>query len=111
MAKTSKRELWGRRLAAYERSGLSRRAWCVARGVNVHTLDYWRYRLRPTKAARSRSKALVPIVVKDVAAARSRSIASPAAIEIALPSGVRVQAPTSTDARWLAGLVRELGAC
>jgi hypothetical protein len=35
--------MWARRLAACERSGLSRRAWCAAQGVNVHTLDYWRY--------------------------------------------------------------------
>jgi len=106
---TSKRELWARRLAACERSGMSRRAWCAAQGVSVHTLDYWRYRLRPSKAARSSSKALVPIVVKDTAAARS--IASTPAIEIALPSGVQVRAPASTDVRWLAVLVRELRAC
>lgn len=106
MAKSSKSEVWARRLAACERSGLSRRAWCERAGVNVHTLDYWRYRLRPgpAKSARSRSKALVPILVRDTSTAMT-------GIEVELSSGVRIRASTSTDVRWLASLVRELGAC
>jgi hypothetical protein len=79
--------------------------------VNVHTLDYWRYRLggRPArKAARSKSKTLVPIVVKE---RRGVALTSPATVEIALASGVQVRAPTSTDAHWLANLVRGLGGC
>lgn len=115
MTSTKKRELWARRVAAWERSGLSRRAWCERHGVNVHTLDYWRYRLRQRAArpvvARSRSKALVPIVVKEAAPLPTAAALGAVPVEIALPSGVQVRVPASTDPRWLASLVRELGAC
>lgn len=108
MAKADKRQMWARRIAACERSGMSRRAWCAAQGVNVHTLAYWRYRLRqPAVAAarKARSKALVPIMVK------APSNAAAAMIEIALTSGVTLRAPVSAEAAWLAQVVRELARC
>ena len=109
MGKTDKRRLWARRIAAWERSGLGRRAWCASHGVNVHTLDYWRYRLRRvvTVAAKrkARSNALVPIMVKVPLNAAA------AMIEIALTSGVTLRAPVSTEATWLAQVVRELSRC
>ena len=54
---SSKRQMWERRIAAWQRSGLSRGVWCAAHDVNVHTLDYWRYRLRDAGAARGKVKA------------------------------------------------------
>lgn len=113
MAKVNKREMWTRRIAACERSGKSRRAWCEAHGVNVHTFDYWRYRLqtqsKPVGARRARAKALVPIVVqRSTAGAGSAAAAS---IEVVLRDGITLRAPATTDARWLATLARELGTC
>lgn len=101
--------LWSKRLAACERSGLSRRAWCSEHGINVHTLDYWRSRLRaqPAKPRKSkrRSQALVPIVVSGAASALATR-----AIELRLPGGIELRA-ASLDARWVAALIRELRAC
>lgn len=110
MAKASKREQWGRRLAAFKRSGLSRRAWCAAHGVKVHTLDYWRYRLRdrPAPRRRRRSKALVPIVVRE---SKAPAPTAEATIELTLPSGIRLSAAEGADLVWLSALVRELRAC
>ena len=41
-----KARMWSTRVAAFEASGQRRRAWCAAQGVNIHTLDYWRLKLR-----------------------------------------------------------------
>lgn len=89
----SKAQLWMQRIAAFERSNLSRRAWCRQEGLNPNTLDYWRSRLRPA------TKALVPIVVAD---------GSTADVEVALPSGMRLRARNGTDTAWLVGLLRAL---
>jgi hypothetical protein len=108
MAKTEKRRTWAKRMAAWERSGMSRRAWCAANEANVHTFDYWRRRLReqaPTIA--SPRQRLVPVVVKSAPIAA----ASPATIEIALPSGIALRTQPMVDARWLATLVREMSGC
>ena len=44
----------------FEQSGLSRKAFCNARGVAVHTLDYYRQRHRSSEAAQSEQR-LVPV--------------------------------------------------
>ncbi len=110
MSRTVKQQQWARRVAAFERSGLSRRTWCAARGLAAHSLDYWRQRLheRPARAG-SRSKSLIPIVVRS--SVDSPVPSSSPMVEIVLPGGVRLRAPISTDAQWLASLVRGLGAC
>lgn len=95
MARESKRSIWSKRVAAFERSGLSRRAWCAARGLSVSSLDAWRYRLR-----REGSDGLVPMVVAEAAL-------SPL-IEVSC-GGATVRLPTTVDAAWLATLVRGLG--
>jgi hypothetical protein len=87
---------------------MSQRAWCAAQGVNVNTYGYWQRQLRvfaPTRA-KSRGQALVPVRVQPTAI----SSGSNAAIEIALPGGIALRT-AAVDVRWLAALVRELGAC
>ncbi len=107
MAKSEKQRIWSQRVAAWARSGLSRRAWCAAHGVNTHTFDYWRRRVEgPRAQSRKRgSQALVPIVIGEDAAT------VPAAMELVLGGGMALRLPTSIDATWLARLVRELSAC
>lgn len=95
MARESKRSVWSKRVEAFERSGLSRRAWCAARGLSVSSLDAWRYRLR-----RDASDGLVPVVVAEAAP-------SPL-IEVSC-GGATVRMPTTVDAAWVATLVRGLG--
>jgi hypothetical protein len=96
MSRESKRAVWVKRVAAFERSGLSRRAWCAARGLSMGSLDAWRYRLR-----RERSGGLVPVVVAEPVSA--------SVIEVSC-GGATVRLPTSVDAAWLATLMRGLGA-
>lgn len=108
MATTEKERWWARRMAEWERSGTSRRTWCAANEVSIHTFDYWRRRLRTRAVTRRRVRQrLVPVVVKP-----SRSVAvSAATIEIALPRGIALRTPATVEARWLAALIREIEAC
>lgn len=110
MAKQDKQALWARRIAACERSGMSRRAWCAAKGVNVHTLDYWRYRLRaagtegPAKRRRrDERQALVPLQVVGAAS-------SGGAIELHRGEW-RLRLPRDVDADWVASLLRAVASC
>ncbi|MGH8077124.1 MAG: IS66 family insertion sequence element accessory protein TnpA [Lysobacter sp.] len=103
MDKTSKREAWARRLAAFEGSGLSRRAWCKAQGVNVHTLDYWRRRLRASPA---RSAALVPIMVRA-----ETSPPMSVAMMFEWPNGLRLRVPSDANVLDVAAWVRALAPC
>jgi hypothetical protein len=108
MARTEKEQLWTGRMVEWERSGTSRRRWCAANGVSVHTFDYWRRRLRSrTVAKRPRRQRLVPVVVKPAPGAPASAVT----IEIALPGGIALRAPATVETRWLAALVREIGAC
>jgi transposase len=110
MAKKDKQALWARRIAACERSGMSRRAWCTAQGVNVHTLDYWRYRLRAagTKAPakrrrRNEQQALVPLQVVGAAS-------SDGAIELHHGEW-RLRLPRNVEVEWMAALLRAVASC
>jgi hypothetical protein len=107
MAKTEKERLWRRRMAQWERSGTSRRAWCAANEVSIHTFDYWRRRLRTGVERRSVRQKLVPMIVKAVTSSPSAA----ATVEIALPGGIALRAPATTDVRWLAALAREIERC
>ena len=89
----SKEKLWAKRMRAFERSGLSRRAWCAQEKVPLSTLDYWRLRLRRTAAT------LVPVVVDSVPVAKQ--------IEIAV-GDVQLRLPVGVDADWLCRVLRGL---
>ena len=47
MPRTSKakEKYWSRHVADLEASGLSRKAYCRKKKINVHTLDYWKRKL------------------------------------------------------------------
>jgi transposase-like protein len=98
MAESIKVQQWTKRITEFERSGLSRQAWCKQEGVKPNTLDYWRKRLR------DRAPALVPMVVTGAAAGS-------VAIEITLPNGTRVRATNEADAEWLSALIRGVAGC
>ena len=107
MAESSKAQQWAKRIAEFEVSGLSRRAWCRRRGLNPNTLDYWRSRLRRANPAATGTRAsatLVPIVVAGSGAAAP-------SIEIALVDGTRVRATCAVEAAWLSALVRGISGC
>ena len=52
----------------FEQSGLSRKGFCTARGVALHTLDYYRHRKRG-RAQDAGVEQLVPVELIDAAAA------------------------------------------
>ena len=119
----SKVRMWSSRVAAFEASGQRRRAWCAAQGVNIHTLDYWRLKLRrrtvsSQEIARPETRlhqpqatriALVPVQV------RSGSIPTPCAsstaIELEWPNGLRLRTALGADVHELGALVRALWPC
>lgn len=105
MSESSKQEIWVGRIASWSRSGLSRQAWCGKHGINVHTFDYWRRRLRDSPVPRKHKTrtALVPIMVTAPAAIEP--------LELLLPSGVRLRVPSGADVAAVAQLLRALGAC
>lgn len=110
MDQTNKREQWAQRLTAFECSGLGRRAWCEAQGVNVNTLDYWRRRLRagPVTDTGTRSPALVPIMVR---AGVSVPVSTLAVLEFQWPNGLRLRTALGANSVDLAALVRALSPC
>lgn len=103
MSRLAKQELWRKRVLAFERSGLRRKAWCSRAGVAVATLDYWRARLRDLAEP---GRALVPIVVAD----RPTVVdCGPGGVlEVELGSGLRLRADARVDAQWLASVLRGL---
>lgn len=105
MSESSKQALWLSRIGSWRRSGLSRRVWCDRQGVNVHTFDYWRRRLREVSVPSKRKAraSLVPIAVVPAAPL--------VALELVLPSGLRIRVPEGADAGRVAAWVRALGAC
>lgn len=112
MRETAKARVWTRRVVRFQRSGLGRKAWCTREGIHPSTLDYWRRLVGdPATPARKvrRSKALVPIVVRE-AAPFATALSSPL-IEVALPGSVRVRAGSGVDVTWLATLLRAMAPC
>ena len=96
MSRQAQVALWEARIAAWRRSGLSQRAWCVQHGVAVQTFGYWCRR-------QCRAPALLPILVDAQTADQC-----PASVEVSLGNGVMMRLPSSLSSdvlsRWLGGL-------
>lgn len=91
MAETKHSAAMRQMLAEYEKSGLTRRAFCQQRGISIATLDYWRRQL----GAEPR------LVEVDVAAA------VPAAnFTLALANGRRIESSWQFGEAELARLIR-----
>lgn len=114
-SRAQKRVLWQQRLAELEASGMTRTAYCTARGIGRSTLQRWQRRLsreadaeepQGTAAGLRRAgeayPALVPIRVAG-------PVATPLDLVLTWPSGLRLQLPVAADAGWLAALLRGLG--
>lgn len=105
MSRMAKQAQWRKRVSAFERSGLTRKVWCLRAGVAVATLDYWRSRLRD--AGDGSGQALVPIVVSDRPIVDARLVGA-GTIEIDTGGGVRIRANAQVDAQWLVSVLRGL---
>ena len=104
MSRLAKQAQWRKRVSAFERSGLTRKAWCLRKGVAVASLDYWRARLRDLSKP---GQALVPIVVSE-APVDGAGRCGAGTVEIDVGGGVRLRADARVDAQWLASVLREL---
>jgi hypothetical protein len=115
MAAVSKLEFWRKQVAAFRKSGLTRRAWCDQEGVSFYSLRDWLQRLNkeiavPNKLERAvvKPKAmkqrLVPVVVADGLSGKVLG-GEPWLLTL---GATRLQLPREVDALWLARLLREL---
>ncbi len=99
MSKQAKVVLWEQRIAAWRRSGLSQRAWCLQHDVAVQTFGYWCRKL-------SAGPALLPVVVDAQA-----TDPWPVSLEVLLGNGVMMRLPLSVSSDALSRWLRELRAC
>jgi hypothetical protein len=84
----------------FEQSGLSRKAFCTARGVAMHTLDYYRHRDR-IRWPVAGTEQLVPVELIDSAAALG-------SLRVELANGRRVVVEAGFDALHLKRLLAVL---
>lgn len=94
-----KRALWGRRVAAWERSGQSQRAWCKAEGVSLSTFQWWRQRLAQ-EVPSERVPSFMPLRLEPEAATAS--------IEVRLRSGTQIRIEGEAALRAVEPLLRGL---
>ena len=82
------RDIWAARVARWQRSGLTARAFATREGIHAGTLGYWKWKLRqaaPVAPARTpRPVSFVELVPPDLGGAG-------ASVEIVLPAGYRVR--------------------
>lgn len=95
---------WRKRVLAFERSGLTRAAWCAREGVATATLDYWRRRCRTEVDGSER--ALIPIMVSEARGAEAVDVGG--TLEIDIGGGVRLRADAQVSAQWLSSVLRGL---
>lgn len=81
----------------FEQSGLKRKAFCSARGVALHTLDYCRARYRRRRAASS-AQELLPVSVIG-------TLAASGGLRVELANGRRIVVEAGFDVSVLKQLV------
>jgi transcriptional regulator with XRE-family HTH domain len=92
-------------LARRERRGLTWFELAAESGVPVTTLQWWHRRLRqPEKRRRRKRASFVPVAVTESTAVG----APPAALEVVLPTGARIQVAAGFDPEHLRRVVEAL---
>ena len=100
----------GERLVSeFQQSGLSRKAFCAAHGLNVHTLDAWRKRV----ASKGPNAKIVPVeIVEDrttsFGAPQEASMQRSGQFRVVLADGLRVEIEPGFDAVELRRLIAAL---
>src|SRR5262245_37924059 len=94
-------QFWRETVAAWQKSGLSVRAFCRRRGVPQPNFHAWRRTLRKRDAERSAAQPTAFVPLHVVAEARW---------DIVLPTGLVVRVPATTEAGAVATLVAALRA-
>jgi hypothetical protein len=104
--KTNGRAYWEEHVKALAASGLSRAEYCRQHGLRYKQLYCWQGRL---STAGTKSKAFVrakPAPVVKAVAAASRSLSG---ARLVTKTGAALEFEASTDPRWLARVIAELG--
>lgn len=96
MANKDREQLWEVRVAQWQASGLSQRAYSIKEGFPIHQVGYWVR--RPTNA--QGVPALLPVSVAPPAAL--------ATINLRRERGWHLTLPSDVPAGWLAELIRAL---
>lgn len=99
MTNTERETMWRERLAQWQVSGLSQRAYAIAQGWPIRQIGYWARRLAKMDAVPA--AALLPVRVQTVAVASS-------AICLRSEAGWTLTLPGNVPASWLAELMRAL---
>ena len=90
----------------WRRSGVTQAAYCARHGLKASTLAYWCWRARRAKVRAvdtPQATHFVPLQVKDVIAVEKD--ATPVALELWLPSGVRARIAAGMDPQWVAKML------
>lgn len=114
-----KRHEWAKHIEDWKRSGLDAADYGKRHGMEPRKLYWWSWFLRAhrTAAARSAPKvALVPIAQTSLLPVRLRKPTAKTAsstttrpdgglVEVTLPSGAVIRAPSAVDPRWLGRVI------
>lgn len=97
MKNTEREQVWQQRVAQWQASGLSQRAYAIEQGFPVRQVGYWVRRLAGAQAL----PALMPVRVAPALTQRS-------AISLRSEQGWALTLPSDVPASWLAELMRAL---
>jgi hypothetical protein len=86
-------------LAAYDRSGLTQKAFAQREGVNVHTFVSW---LQQRRRARGPTAAATPVRFAEVPWSGARAVG----LEVVLPDGATVRGAVASEVAALVRLLR-----
>lgn len=106
------RETWAKRVERWKDSGLTAKEFAAELGINAHSLTWWRWRLS-SPAAASKPRSRVRRVTKEPAPVTFVEVPAPTAaeaLEVVLPSSIRIRVPAAFDAGSLGRLLEVLGA-
>ena len=89
----------------FERSGLTRRAFCTQHGLSVPSLDQYRKRCREVVSPTARANRILPV---EFVEARAPEVESRRALRVELANGRRIEIAPGFDASTLERLVAVL---
>ena len=98
----------------FERSGLSRRAFCTQHGLSVPSLDQYRKRFRGVESPSTRARGTVSraltnrILPVEFVDAEASAVESPRGLRVELANGRRIEVAPGFDASTLERLVAVL---
>ena len=101
MVNKEREQLWQERIAQWQASGTSMRAYAMEHGFPVRQVGYWVRRLTKSRAM----PALLPV---RVASAAGAAAAATGAMGLRSERGWTLTLPGDVPATWLAELMREL---